>query len=339
MSTVTTTFFLTINASADEVFFSDSISYGSRGGAGFNTAIVTTQSGAEQRTARWDDPLRRYNASFGIRSHDDLNIVQEFFLARKGALRPFRFKDWGDYASTTNGRTNVELNNVISATDQSIGTGDAIQTEFQLVKRYVSGPDVKVRNITKPRSGLVKVAFDGVEQFSGWSLDTTTGKVLFTLPPADGVVLTAGFEFDVFCRFDKAADNLLNITWVSFDSASAEIPIVEIRDALPSEAEFMYGGGKTFVIAADFRISLATGRVLRIDSEAVPNLEVIMPLVDDLVAGGPYFYIENGGTLNLRIVPEQGIAPGGEITDLAAGEILTVLLVDDAGTLEWIGIK
>ena len=48
----------------------------------------------------------------------------------------------------------------------------------------------------------MKVYLDGVEQLSGWSVDTTTGIVSFGMPPALGVEVSADFEFDVPARFD-----------------------------------------------------------------------------------------------------------------------------------------
>ena len=49
---------------------------------------------------------------------------------------------------------------------------------------------IEVRTITKPVAGTVKVYLDGVEQLSGWSVDTTTGLVTFgTARP--GVEVTA----------------------------------------------------------------------------------------------------------------------------------------------------
>jgi hypothetical protein len=39
----------------------------------------------------------------------------------------------------------------------------------------VSGSVIEVRTIIKPVSGTVKVHLDGVEQLSGWSVDTITG--------------------------------------------------------------------------------------------------------------------------------------------------------------------
>src|SRR4029453_17117387 len=85
-------------------------------------------------------------------------------------------------------------------TGQLLGTGDGTQTEFQLLKHYPSGSVIEVRTISKPVAGTVKVYLDGVEQLSGWSVDTTTGLVTFSTAPAAGVEVTADFEFDVPVR-------------------------------------------------------------------------------------------------------------------------------------------
>jgi hypothetical protein len=61
---------------------------------------------------------------------------------------------------------------------------------------------IEVRTITKPFAGTVKVDLDGIEQLSGWSVDTTTGLVTISTAPAWGIEATADFEFHVPVRFD-----------------------------------------------------------------------------------------------------------------------------------------
>ena len=73
----------------------------------------------------------------------------------------------------------------------------AASTEFALLKRYSSGAQSWTRAIAKPVAGSVRVALGGVEQMSGWTVDTTTGVVTFDTAPAAGVAVTAGFAFDV----------------------------------------------------------------------------------------------------------------------------------------------
>jgi uncharacterized protein (TIGR02217 family) len=67
----------------------------------------------------------------------------------------------------------------------------------------------------------------GVEQLSGWTVDTTTGIVSFTSAPGSGVAVTAGFEFDVPVRFDS---DTLDVTLdVERLGSITSIPLVEIR--------------------------------------------------------------------------------------------------------------
>ena len=74
----------------------------------------------------------------------------------------------------------------------------------------------------------MRVALDGVEQPSGWSVDTTTGVVTFDGALAEAVAITAGFEFDVPVRFDTDA---LDVTLdpSSGSARSTSIPLLELR--------------------------------------------------------------------------------------------------------------
>lgn len=203
-----------------ETRFPDNISRGARGGPERRTQIVELASGDEERNASWADSRRRYDVAYGIRKADDLAAVIAFFEARGGRLYGFRFKDWSDYKSA--------LPSVaISRTDQSLGTGTGAATQFQLVKRYTSGAQTWTRTITKPVAGTVLVALNGVAQPSGWTVDTTTGIITFTVPPGLGIAVTAGFEFDVPVRFDSEA---MDVT-LDFERLGSitSIPLIEVR--------------------------------------------------------------------------------------------------------------
>jgi len=203
-----------------EVRFPDNISRGARGGPERRVQVVELASGEEERNASWAGSRRRYDVSYGIRRADDLAAVVAFFEARGGRLHGFRFKDWADYKSS--------LPSVAPATgDQMIGTGDGTETAFQLVKTYASGSQSWARVIGKPVSGTVRVALDAAEQFSGWSVDPATGVITFAVAPAQGVAITAGFEFDVPVRFDSdALDVTLDIERLG---SITSIPLLEIR--------------------------------------------------------------------------------------------------------------
>ncbi len=203
-----------------EVRFPDDISRGARGGPERRTQIVELASGDEERNASWANSRRRYDVAYGIRRADDLAAVVTFFEARNGRLYGFRFKDWADWKSCLPSQTPA-------ATDQVIGTGDGTTTTFQLVKAYSSGSQSWTRTITKPVAGSVTVAIDGVEQATGWSIDTTTSLVTFNTAPASGVSITAGFAFDVPVRFDTdTLDVTLDLERLG---SITSIPLLEIR--------------------------------------------------------------------------------------------------------------
>ena len=203
-----------------EVRFPDNISRGARGGPERRTQVIELASGDEERNASWADSRRRYDVAYGIRRADDLAAVVAFFEARNGRLHGFRYKDWADYKS-------VLPSLAITATDQQIGTGTGSLQTFQLAKRYTSGAQTWVRTIAKPVAGTVRVALGMAEQLSGWTVDTTTGLVTFTTAPANGVIIRAGFEFDVPVRFDS---DTLDVT-LDFERLGSitAIPLLEIR--------------------------------------------------------------------------------------------------------------
>jgi uncharacterized protein (TIGR02217 family) len=203
-----------------EVRFPDNISRGARGGPERRTQIVELASGDEERNASWANSRRRYDVAYGIRRADDLAAVVAFFEARNGRLHGFRYKDWADYKSGLPSQA-------VTPTDQQIGTGTGSLQSFQLSKRYTSGAQTWVRTITKPVAGTVRVALGMVEQMSGWTLDTATGVITFTTAPANGVIVRAGFEFDVPVRFDS---DTLDVT-LDFERLGSitSIPLLEIR--------------------------------------------------------------------------------------------------------------
>ncbi|CDP51999.1 Gene Transfer Agent (GTA) ORFG12 [Devosia sp. DBB001] len=203
-----------------EIRFPDDISRGARGGPERRTQIVELASGDEERNASWANSRRRYDVAYGIRRADDLAAVVAFFEARNGRLYGFRFKDWADHKSCPPSQTTAAI-------DQQIGTGDGATTAFQLVKRYTSGAQSWTRAIAKPVTGSVRIALAGVEQPSGWSVDTATGLVSFGAAPGSGVAITAGFEFDVPVRFDTdALDVTLDLERLG---SITSIPLLEIR--------------------------------------------------------------------------------------------------------------
>lgn len=207
-----------------EVRFPTGISRGAQGGPERRTDVVVLGSGFEERNSRWADSRRSFNAGYGVRSLDDLHSVIAFFEERRGRLHGFRWRDHSDWKSCVPGRE-------AGAFDQVIGTGDGARVSFQLSKTYGTGATAWVRTIRKPVADSVLIAVDGLALGEGTAflVDETSGLVTF-LPghePEAGVIVTAGFAFDVPARFDS---DRLEINLQGFShGAIPNIPIVEIR--------------------------------------------------------------------------------------------------------------
>ena len=205
-----------------ETRFPTDIAFGSRGGPKRKTVVAVSGSGYEHRNSQWADSKREYNAGYGIKSIDDIYVVTEFFEERRGMLHGFRWKDKSDWKSGTPKSTPAW-------SDQVIGTGDGSTTTFQLKKTYGSVYAPYSRDVTKPVSGTVEIGVNGSDTGgSGWSVDLTTGIITFSVAPTDTHEITAGFEFDVPCRFDA---DMIDVTLdIERLGAIQSIPLIEIRE-------------------------------------------------------------------------------------------------------------
>ncbi|THV25812.1 DUF2460 domain-containing protein [Peteryoungia ipomoeae] len=180
-----------------EISFPLRLSLTTRGGPERLTDVVSLTNGREARNRRFRHARRRYDVGSALRSVADLYAVLDFFEARAGRLHGFRFRDPVDFSSAPWG-----LN--ISPLDQRLGIGDGETASFRLVKVYGDPAAVEERPISKPVTGSVRVALDGVEQMAGFSVDAASGVVTFLAGhvPSEGVEIRAGFQFDVPVRFD-----------------------------------------------------------------------------------------------------------------------------------------
>jgi uncharacterized protein (TIGR02217 family) len=170
-----------------EVQFPADISYGASGGPEYSTDVVTVGSGYEQRNINWSQARGRWNVAHGVKTKAQMDTLIAFFRARMGKAYGFRFKDWTDY----------------KALGEQLNTGDGTTKIFQLIKTYVNGGFSTTRIIKKPVLGTVKIYVDEALQTSGVAVDITTGRVTFSIAPAQGALITADFEFDVPARFDS----------------------------------------------------------------------------------------------------------------------------------------
>lgn len=211
-------------SSFHDVRFPVAVSFGATGGPERVNEIVALTSGRERRNARFSQSRRHYDAGTGVRSLGDLHEVLAFFEARRGSLHAFRFRDPFDAKS-------CRPDEVVSAADQMLGTGDGARARFALVKRYGEGEDAYERLIARPVVGTLRVAVAGVEKASpaDWSFDAATGEVVFApgSVPGVGAAVTAGYEFDVPVRFDTER---IAVSLTAFKAGQIpSIPLVEVR--------------------------------------------------------------------------------------------------------------
>jgi uncharacterized protein (TIGR02217 family) len=189
--------------------FPENIQFGFTGGPEYNTTVVTVGSGYEQRNRNWAEARGKWTAEHGPHNKATTDTLVAFFRSVAGRAHGFRFKDWGDFEVTT-------ANGVVEL---------LTTTTFQLQKKYVTGSLVEFRDIKKPVAGTVKVYEDGVLRTSGYTLNTTTGVLTFTVAPT-GLITWEG-QFDVPVRFDTDKLELqitdgMNYVW-------GNIEIMEIR--------------------------------------------------------------------------------------------------------------
>ncbi len=319
----------------DEVRFPTEISFGSAGGPGFNTTIIETDSGAEERISRWATARRQYDSVFGVRGVNDMTALREFWIARQGAARGFRFKDFDDFTTGANDRETP------TDTDEVLGTGDGSRTTFQLIKTYTSGLIVSVRNITKPVAGTEVVSIDDVPQSAGFTVDPTTGVVTFSVAPAVAEVIKAGCEFDVPVRFGEELEDAFAPIREGFDVASLPaIPLIEIRDELDVPERFYFGGATEITMTEDLTLSATTARVYVLDPQSSgPNLKAILPPKADHQPGGPHWYVENASGVHvLDLVDDDGSTV---IFTLPTTPSLVIILLseDPGGTRTWIVLQ
>ena len=190
--------------SFDNVRLPDDIERGAAGGPTFNTEITALRNGHEQRRAVWSRARQAWDIGYSIQAAVDYVRILNFFYARQGRFRGFRFRDWSDY----------------SVSDESFGTGDGSTVEFQLVKNYTSGTTTYTRRITRPVDAIV-VTGDG-------AVDYETGLVTYPIAPTTGTALQWTGEFDIPCRFNT---DVLNTSIEHLNAMGApSIPVVEILE-------------------------------------------------------------------------------------------------------------
>lgn len=171
--------------------FPEKLAPGFVGGPNYEDNIVGGSGGFEDVDLVWG-PQHEYQFSVQPLPMDEVHEILHFFHNQRGRTGVWLLRDPADFDTT----------------GEAIGSGDGSKTEFQIIVTY-DGDDPLVRNIRHPKSGTVKVYLDGVLQTedTDYTIDYDTGIITFTLGspagPANGVTITADFEFYVPVRFGE----------------------------------------------------------------------------------------------------------------------------------------
>ncbi len=160
------------------VRFPDNLSYGFTGGPTFQTDIVVTAGGWEQRNANWAASRKMWNATQIGKNRADTDTLIAFFRAVKGRANSFLFRDQTDY--------NFSLAEGIFGT--GIGTG---LPTYQLYKKVTTGSYSDLQKLTRPVSGSLIVQRNGSGVTFGGvagnvAMDYTTGVLTFVADASSG---------------------------------------------------------------------------------------------------------------------------------------------------------
>lgn len=277
--------------------FPEDIAYGSRGGPGFKTTVISlADSGAEERITRWGGAGRRsFDAAYGVKTHVQLANLRTFYIARNGPAHSFRFRDFHDCTSTSTGLAVKLGGDAVANNDVTIATGDASEVDFQLKKFYSEGGTTRTRNITLPRSGTVLIAVNAVAQTEGvdYTVNYVTGVITFSTAPGNTLPITAGFEFEAHVRFSEEVDDVLLMSIDSYGDGSSSVPLIEVNDELATDDEYLYGGSYNYGnMSADITWVPTQGRTVRVIPQAA-GYAVKLADETSLPDGGPLGYIIN----------------------------------------------
>jgi uncharacterized protein (TIGR02217 family) len=169
----------------------------------FQTRIQRTVSGRELRALDYPFPLWQFSLTYDVLRdrappQADLRTLMGFVMACRGAFSTFLYDDPTDDA----------------AAGAALGTGDGTTATFQLQRFFgPAGGTGFAEPMTAPET-VSAVYLNGVVQQAGsWSVDSATGLVTFTAPPAAGRAVTADFSYYFRCRFISDAYSFENFMY------------------------------------------------------------------------------------------------------------------------------
>lgn len=188
---------------------------GASGGPTFETRIKQHENGQETRFRVRTISRQRWNLGYGIAANTILlENVRAIFYAGFGRWDTFLVRDWSDYLITAG----------------TIGTGDGIETLYQVVRQYITtGGQIHERTLKRLDLTTLNVYVDGVLQTitTHYTVDTA-GLITFVTPPADTLVVTVDVEFYFLARLD--IDDFQAVIVTADAGEMPDIPIIEVLE-------------------------------------------------------------------------------------------------------------
>lgn len=164
-----------------------------------------------------------FNVAYGIKTDAQMLDVIDFFNARQGKLRGFRYKNWANY-QVLNG---------------NIAIGDGINRRLPMVKTF----GVAAAQTYKRMHKIVKGSVTGVTiggaplvENKDFAIDYNSGEIVFAVGQMPGEripVKAQTLEFDEPVRFD--IDSLQIVIDGYNNNSLSSLPLIGIRD------QFTYG--------------------------------------------------------------------------------------------------
>lgn len=283
------------------------ISYGAVGGPAWATTVQTTASGHEQRISRASRARRRYSFAKSLLTPEEWAALIAFWQGRRGHLHGWRMKDWADFTTASDGVS------APTATDQILGTGDGVETDFQLLKTYPDPDSINdyTESMTLPVAGSILVAVAGSPTVA-YTITNPGGLITFTAAPGVGQVVTAGYEFDRGVRFDMNDEWLAQRISPGYLGNVDQINAVELLDETELPELWNSGGALKQATAQDVVLSYSY-ELNDISVQTGAGIDVWLPPPDRIPGGPRIFVVHNNasstGTIQIR--DDAGNVVGG----------------------------
>lgn len=197
---------------------------------GFNSDVFIAASGYEQRNDLWDQTRGEGDVGYpfiqklgSVAGKATIEEIIKHFRTKRGKIHSFPFKDWSDF--------DVGDQDDPSGTRQTIGTGDAAETEFQALKLYPSGAETQSRTIYLLAPGTQFLYLDGVLKADpgDYSVNLLTGVYTLVSPPGGSVDVAHTTQFYNHVRYDI---NSLELAMHNYAHGRIpNIPVIEVRGA------------------------------------------------------------------------------------------------------------